>query len=102
MDNAFGQQELIADNRDEINNWRIALGPVMGERWASLPEQSPGIASAVPTTALAPLEVSNQPIHSTMIIHFRPFCSTLCFWTTFNPCVRLSFLDAIIQKDGLV
>ena len=58
----FGQQELIADNRDEINNWRIALGPVMGERWASLPEQSPGIASAVPTTALAPLEVSNQPI----------------------------------------
>ena len=62
MDNAFGRQELIADNRDEINNWRIALGPVMGERWASLPEQSPGIASAVPTTALAPLEVPNQPI----------------------------------------
>ena len=95
----FGQQELIADNRDEINNWRIALGPVMGERWASLPEQSPGIASAVPTTALAPLEVSTQaipdPLSPSLVIEH------LCLMPSFRRMDWCNFL-ACDRRRGAV
>ena len=61
---------------------------MMGERWASLPEQSPSIASAVPTTALAPLEVSNQFPTTSITSDLSSFETVL--------------LDVIIQKDGLV
>lgn len=55
---------VVADDRDDIVAWRMAIGPIMGERWASPPTEdtgtsvlSPALKSAVmgvtaPTTQL--------------------------------------------------
>ena len=80
----------------------MALGPVMGERWASLPEQSPGIASAVPTTALAPLEVSNQLLHNDGSTFASALFDASASGSTLNASVRLFIFRCHPSKDGLL
>ena len=49
---------LIADDRDEIFAWRMAVGPIMGERWAAPPTAPTG---SVLSPALAPAAVALPP-----------------------------------------
>lgn len=59
---------LVADDRDDIVAWRMAIGPIMGERWAAPPLEDTGISVLSPAltsgVSVTPAKTPLKPVAS--------------------------------------